>query len=221
MRLKVPDVGAWDVVDPGRPQARARAPLARARHHGADRRPGRWNAIARDLRGGMRAFQRGRLTIRYNLHVGVGFLAATSGMTDDPKRLAFRSVNTKVGDISTVQAGEGDPLICIHGLGATKASFLPTVSALAEHHRVIAIDLPGFGDSVKPLGAAYDAAFFARSVFALMDAMGLERAHLAGNSMGGRVALEMAMTDPDRVGRVVLLSPGPGAGCASGRGRCR
>jgi pimeloyl-ACP methyl ester carboxylesterase len=166
-----------------------------------------WNAIARDVRGAMRAFQRGRLKIRYDLHVGVGFLAATSGMSDDPRRMSFRSVKTKAGNISTIQAGEGDPLICIHGLGATKASFLPTVSALAEHHRVIAIDLPGFGDSVKPLGAAYDAAFFARSVFSLMDAMGLDRAHLVGNSMGGRVALEMAMLAPERVGRLVLLSP--------------
>ena len=207
VRLKVPDRGAWDVVIRGRaapvlePRSRGRADAVLT----ADRDS--WNAIARDVRGGMRAFQRGRLTIRYNLHVGVGFLAATSGVTDDPKRLAFRAVETKIGEISTVQAGEGDPLICIHGLGATKASFLPTVSALAEHHRVIAIDLPGFGDSVKPLGAPYDAAFFARSVFALMDGMGLERAHLVGNSMGGRVALEMAMTEPGRVGRVVLLSP--------------
>ena len=206
VRLKVPDVGAWDVVIRNgkpvlEPRSRGRANAVLT----ADRAA--WNAIARDVRGGMRCFQRGRLTIRYDLHAGVGFLAATSGMTDDPKRLAFRSVNTKFGDISTVQAGEGDPLICIHGLGATKASFLPTVSALAEHHRVIAIDLPGFGDSVKPLGAAYDSAFFARSVFALMESMGIERAHVAGNSMGGRVALEMAMTKPDRVDRVVLLSP--------------
>ncbi len=207
VRLKVPEAGAWDVVIRG-----IRPPVLEPRSSGradavltADRAS--WNAIARDVRGGMRAFQRGRLTIRYNLHVGVGFLAATSGMTDDPKRLAFRAVETKVGRLSTVQAGEGDPLICIHGLGATKASFLPTVSALAEHHRVIAVDLPGFGDSVMPLGAAYDAQFFARSVLALMDAMGLERANLAGNSMGGRVALETAMTAPDRIGRVVLLAP--------------
>ncbi|HYI35518.1 MAG TPA: alpha/beta fold hydrolase [Thermoleophilaceae bacterium] len=207
VRLKVPDVGAWDVVIRGRrkpvlePRSRGRATAVLT----ADRAS--WNSIARDVRGGMRAFQRGRLIIRYDLHVGVGFLAATSGMTDDPRRLSFRAVKTKIGDLSTIQAGEGDPLICIHGLGATKASFLPTVSALAEYHRVIAIDLPGFGDSVKPVGAAYDAAFFARSVQSLMDAMGLERAHLAGNSMGGRVALELAMTQPERVGRQVLLTP--------------
>ena len=72
---------------------------------------------------------------------------------------------------------------------------------------MIAIDLPGFGDSVKPLGARYDAAFFADSVLSLMEAMDIERAHLAGNSMGGRVALELALNAPDRVGGLVLLSP--------------
>ncbi len=207
VRLKVPDVGAWDVVVRGRrkpvlePRSNRRASAVLS----ADRSS--WNAIARDVRGGMRAFQAGRLTIRYDLHIGVGFLAATSGQTDDPKRLSFRAVKTKLGEISTIQAGEGEPLLCIHGLGATKASFLPTVSALAEHHRVIAIDLPGFGDSVKPLRAPYDAQYFAKSVLSVMDAMGLERAHLAGNSMGGRVALEVALRAPDRVGRVVLLAP--------------
>ena len=55
-------------------------------------------------------------------------------------------------------------MICVHGLGGTKASFLPTVAALADHHRVIAIDLPGFGDSDKPLAAAYDAPYFAGAV---------------------------------------------------------
>ena len=79
-------------------------------------------------------------------------------------------------------------MICAHGLGATKASFLPTISALAEHYRVVAVDLPGFGESDKPIGAPYDARFFARSVFELMDALELDHAHLVGNSMGGRVA---------------------------------
>jgi pimeloyl-ACP methyl ester carboxylesterase len=78
---------------------------------------------------------------------------------------------------------------------------------MADHNRVIAIDLPGFGDSVKPLGAPYNAEFFANAVIALMDAMGIDRAHLAGNSMGGRVALEVGMRAPERVGRLVLLSP--------------
>lgn len=206
IRLRVGDEGAWDAVigreGPFLEKANDRRPDAELI---ADRAS--WNAIARDVRGAMTAFQRGRLMVRHNLHLGVGLLAATSGMTDDPRRLRFETVATPVGELSTIQAGEGDPLVCIHGLGATKASFLPTLAALAEHHRVIALDLPGFGDSVKPLGAPYNADYFARSVFSLMDAMDIDRAHLAGNSMGGRVALEMGMIDPDRVGRLVLLSP--------------
>jgi pimeloyl-ACP methyl ester carboxylesterase len=81
------------------------------------------------------------------------------------------------------------------------------VNALAEHYRVVAVDLPGFGESDKPIGAPYDAPWFARSVFAAMDALGVERAHIAGNSMGGRVAIEAGMTDRDRIGGLVLLSP--------------
>jgi pimeloyl-ACP methyl ester carboxylesterase len=72
---------------------------------------------------------------------------------------------------------------------------------------VVAIDLPGFGDSDKPIGAPYDARWFARSVFAAMDALGIERAHIAGNSMGGRVGIEAGLTDRERTGALVLLSP--------------
>ena len=106
-----------------------------------------------------------------------------------------------------MEAGEGPPLLCLHGLGGTKASFLPTLSALAERNRVIAVDLPGFGDSDKPLTAAYDAPYFADAVVAMLDALELDRADLVGNSMGGRIAIEAGLLHPDRVGRLVLLSP--------------
>ncbi len=155
----------------------------------------------------MGAFRSGRLRIRGSLHVGVGFLAATNGQTD-ASRLTFESVKTrKAGRISIVSAGAGKPVICAHGLGATKASFLPTISALAEHYRVVAVDLPGFGESDKPIGAPYDARFFARSVFELMDALEIDHAHLVGNSMGGRVAIEAGFQDPSRVDGLALLSP--------------
>ena len=95
----------------------------------------------------------------------------------------------------------------LHGLGGTKGSFLPTVAALADSYRAIAIDLPGFGDSVKPLGAAYDPRFFAKAVCGLLDALGLDRAHLIGNRMGGRVALEVGFEHPDRVGQLVAARP--------------
>ncbi len=165
-----------------------------------------WEQVALDVRGGMAAFRAGRMRIRQNLHLGVGFLAATSGITDE-RRLRFDSVQTRVGTISTLSAGEGDPVVCVHGLGATKASFLPTVAALADHHRVIAIDLPGFGESDKPISAPYDAPYFARAVTALLDRMEIERAHLIGNSMGGRVSIEVGLLTPERTGKIALLSP--------------
>ena len=165
-----------------------------------------WGRIAGDVRGGMDAFRGGRLRVRRNLHLGVGFLAATSGMTE-PGRLRFETVRTTRERISILEAGEGDPVVCLHGLGGTKASFLPTVAALAESHRVIAIDLPGFGESDKPITAAYDAPYFSRAVGRVLDALGLERAHLIGNSMGGRVAIEVGLLEPERVGKIALLSP--------------
>jgi pimeloyl-ACP methyl ester carboxylesterase len=165
-----------------------------------------WEGIARDVRGGMVAFREGRLRVRQNLHLGVGFLAATSGIANE-RRLRFTSVDTRLCRISTLSGGEGEPVICVHGLGATKASFLPTVAALADHHRVIAMDLPGFGDSDKPIAAAYDAPYFARAIEALLDELEIERAHLIGNSMGGRVAIEMGLLRPERTEKIALLSP--------------
>jgi pimeloyl-ACP methyl ester carboxylesterase len=94
----------------------------------------------------------------------------------------------------------------LHGLGATKASWLPVIPALARSHRVIAIDLPGFGASSKPL-ATYDAPCFAGYVSGLLDELGITRAFIAGNSMGGRVAMEMAMRDGGRVSAITCLCP--------------
>jgi pimeloyl-ACP methyl ester carboxylesterase len=206
IRLIIPDEGQWDMLadaggatitsaDPG---SYADATLS------ADRRT--WEGIARDLRGGMDAYRAGRLVIRHNLHLGVGLLAATSAVTG-PARLRFQRIETASGELSILAAGAGDAVVLIHGLGATKGSFLPTVAALAGSFRLIALDLPGFGDSVKPLRAGYHPPFFARSVIHLLDALGLERAHVIGNSMGGRVALELGLRHPERVRRLVMLSP--------------
>jgi pimeloyl-ACP methyl ester carboxylesterase len=206
IRLIIPDAGQWDVLADARgatittaaPRSAADATLS------ADHQT--WERIAGDLRGGMAAYRAGRLVIRHNLHLGVGLLAATSGVTG-PARLRFQRIETASGKLSILTAGAGDAVVLIHGLGATKGSFLPTVAALAGSFRLIALDLPGFGDSVKPLRAAYHAPFFARSVIHLLDALELERAHVIGNSMGGRVALELGLRYPERVRRLVMLSP--------------
>jgi pimeloyl-ACP methyl ester carboxylesterase len=204
IQLVVEDEGAWDAeLSDGRLRLRAGAPEPDAELT-AD--AATWQRIADDVRGGMDAFRKRRLTIRRNLHLGVGFLAATSGMTEEG-RLEFQSVNTGAGKLSILAAGRGETLLCVHGLGGTKASFLPTVAALADSYRVVALDLPGFGESDKPIAAPYDAPWFAWAVFSLMDALELERAHLVGNSMGGRVAIEAGLMDGERVSSLSLLSP--------------
>ena len=90
----------------------------------------------------------------------------------DPARLEIARVRTPLGDIAVARAGDPDaqPVVMLHGLGGTKGSFLPTVAALADAYRTLSIDLPGFGDSVKPVGAAYDPRFFAKAVCGFMDA---------------------------------------------------
>jgi pimeloyl-ACP methyl ester carboxylesterase len=205
VRLQLDGGDSWDVLLEGASarlvpvRGGADATLTAAGHT--------WSAIARDARGGLDAYFRGRLSVRRNLHLGVGFLAATLPTAAHDAGLRFRMVSTHRGRLSTLEAGSGPALVAIHGLGATKVSFLTTVAALATRFRVIAIDLPGFGDSDKPLGASYDARFFARAVIALLDALELDSAHLIGNSLGGRVALEVGLHDPSRVERLALLCP--------------
>jgi pimeloyl-ACP methyl ester carboxylesterase len=206
IRLVVRDGDAWDAILDGTARLEPAGDEPPKATLTADART--WRAIAQDVRGGMKAFEAGRLRVRGNLHLGVGFLAATAG-DDRPERLRFSSVRTRSGRISILQAGggPGPPVVAVHGLGATKASFLPTVAALADRHRMIALDLPGFGDSGKPFAARYDARFFAGAVVELLDALGIDRAHIAGNSLGGRVALELGLRAPERVDRLVLLAP--------------
>jgi pimeloyl-ACP methyl ester carboxylesterase len=167
--------------------------------------PTAWRRAANGS-GGLAALGGGGLRMRRNLHVASGFLAATAGERGRA-RLRLETVETRHGSIATAQAGTGPPLLAIHGLGGAKASFLPTLALMRDAYRVIAVDLPGFGDSVKPLRAAFDAPYFAAVMTALLDELGIDRAHVVGNSMGGRIALELALRESDRVDRLVLLSP--------------
>ena len=205
IRLEVEDGDEWDVI-----VERGRVRLAEPGRGGPDALlsadPKTWDAIAADVARGMDAFRRGRLRVRRNLHLGVGFLAATSGMTG-PGKLRFRRVRTGTGAFSVIEAGAGPPVLMLHGLGGTKASFLPSIAALAPSFRTIAVDLIGFGDSDKPLGASYGPEFQARAIEQLLDALELERAHFVGHSMGGRVALEVGFRHATRTQGLVLMTP--------------
>ena len=166
-----------------------------------------WASVVGDAASGMEAFRRGRLRIRRNLHLGIGVPRSDLGL-DGPGPAAFvRGPDTSAGAYSALEAGTGPPILMLHGLGGTKASFLPTIAALAPSFRTIAVDLLGFGDSDKPLGASYGPQFQARGIAPLLDALELERAHFIGHSMGGRVALELGFRHPERTIGLVLMTP--------------
>ncbi|MGI8749835.1 MAG: alpha/beta fold hydrolase [Thermoleophilaceae bacterium] len=94
------------------------------------------------------------------------------------------------------RAGSGPPLVLIHPLGAHRGVWKPVTPLLAEHHDVIAMDMPGFGESSSlPGEVPATAANIAAAVRCTLRSMGVEQAHAAGNSLGGWVALELGKTD--------------------------
>jgi pimeloyl-ACP methyl ester carboxylesterase len=103
--------------------------------------------------------------------------------------------------------GRGPDVLLIHGLGGAKSSFFDAAAALSRNYRVHALDLPGFGSSSKPATAPYTARWFAETVRETMDALGIARARIAGNSMGGRIAIELGLRHPERVAGLALLCP--------------
>ena len=167
-----------------------------------------WLALREGRMSGLDAFSQRRLYARGDLDLALGFegLFRLPGGRDPLLRLS--AARTGAGPISALIAGgDAEQVICLHGLGSNKSSFFETIAALAGDHTVHALDLPGFGASAKPARAPYDAPWFAASVLAYMDAVGVERAHLIGNSMGGRVAIEVAFEAPARVASLSLLTP--------------
>src|SRR5919107_2659723 len=103
-----------------------------------------------------------------------------------------RNINVDGLPVRYLTGGEGTPLVLLHALGESALDWRWVLPCLSRTHRVYAVDLPGFGYSGKP-SAAYSPAFFARFVGAYLDALGLERAALVGNSLGGLVALRLAL----------------------------
>ena len=103
------------------------------------------------------------------------------------------------------RAGRGPAVVLIHGVGLQKAIWKPQMDALEVDHDVIAMDMPGHGGSTRPPEAPC-LSDYADAVLALLNGLGVARAHVVGHSMGALVALEFALANPDRVQAVVAVN---------------
>src|SRR4051812_42109206 len=142
-----------------------------------------WLALRAGELSGVEAFSRRRLYARGDLDLAVGFEGLFRLPSGRPPLLRIHHVPVGKLKISTLTMGEGPDMLLLHGLGATKSSFFDTAAALSRRYTIHAIDLPGFGGSSKPATAPYGAPYAAKAVIGTMDALGIERAHLVGNSM--------------------------------------
>jgi len=102
--------------------------------------------------------------------------------------------------------GPATPVLLVHGFGADLNTWMFNQPVLAESRRAIALDLPGHGGSIKLLDAAVDAASFAADIDRALAALGVERVHLVGHSMGGAIALASASRQPERVASLTLIA---------------
>lgn len=107
--------------------------------------------------------------------------------------------------VNVVELGEGPSVLFIHGLSGSWQNWLENIPDLARDHRVVALDLPGFGHSSMPR-ERITMTGYAGIVDELMGRLGMEDAAVVGNSMGGFVALDLALHHPERVGRLVLVA---------------
>jgi pimeloyl-ACP methyl ester carboxylesterase len=108
-------------------------------------------------------------------------------------------------DVYYTSAGRGPATLLIHGLGGFAESWRHTAAALSPYARVIAVDLPGFGQSAKPR-RAYTLDFFVQALDGLLQRLQVERVRLVGHSLGGAIAAAFALAHPDRVEGLVFLA---------------
>jgi pimeloyl-ACP methyl ester carboxylesterase len=122
----------------------------------------------------------------------------------DYTRIALADgVTTRLFD----SGGDGIPIILIHGLAASIEIWAKVIPDLSAKHRVIAFDLPGFGEADRP-DAAYDAPFFVRQLQALMDSLKIDKAHLVGSSLGASLIVRFAANNLGRIATATLAAPG-------------
>lgn len=119
-----------------------------------------------------------------------------------------RHIRTSAAETHYLEAGGGPPVVLVHGSGPGSSAYSNwrlVVPTLAAEHRCLAPDLSGFGATTTDSPPTPDVWRWADEVLALLDALEVERADVVGNSMGGAVALALAVRAPERVGRIVAM----------------
>ncbi|TCJ96339.1 2-hydroxy-6-oxonona-2,4-dienedioate hydrolase/4,5:9,10-diseco-3-hydroxy-5,9,17-trioxoandrosta-1(10),2-diene-4-oate hydrolase [Nocardia alba] len=122
-----------------------------------------------------------------------------------------RTVQVGNREIYFSEFGSGPAVVLLHGggPGATGLSnYSRNIEALAQHFRVLVLDMPGYGRSSKYVDQSDPFGDLARVLGEFLDALQIDSAHLIGNSYGGAAALRLAMDRPDKVGRLILMGPG-------------
>ena len=125
--------------------------------------------------------------------------------------LTEQTLRVGAREIHVASAGEGPVVLLLHGGGpgaSGVANWTKNVDALAKYFTVVVPDMPGYGRSTKRIDHEDPFGDLAAAMGDLLDVMGVQRAHLVGNSYGGAAALRMALDRPDRVDRMVLNGPG-------------
>jgi pimeloyl-ACP methyl ester carboxylesterase len=137
-----------------------------------------------------------------------------------PQALTPRTI--EAGGITTayLEAGSGPPVLMMHGSGpgvSGTANWQYNIPVLAEKFHVLAPDIVGFGATERPADIVYSLRAWTDHVWAFLDALGIEKTAIVGNSLGGRIALQMATDRPERISRMVLMgSPGVGMSLTEG-----
>jgi len=119
--------------------------------------------------------------------------------------ICCKQINVEGHDVRYYTAGEGEPLIVIHGGGGDARTWLRNIEELSSSYTVYAPDLPGYGGS-QPLDGKYYIPELTDFLDGFSDNLGLERFHLVGHSLGGGVALNYALHSPHRIKKLVLVS---------------
>jgi pimeloyl-ACP methyl ester carboxylesterase len=135
--------------------------------------------------------------------------STVAGIALEPRTIDAGGVQT-----SYLEAGAGEPVVMLHGSGpgvSAMANWQNNIGTLSQRFRVLAPDIVGFGATQRPDDVTYSLRTWTDQIWAFLDAHGIEKTAIVGNSLGGRIALQMATDCPDRITKMVLMGA-PGVG---------